>query len=56
MNDYLTAIATVEQTRGYPRAGWTHRPHPRRRKRILGARIAALLHVSAPRQAAAAAC
>jgi hypothetical protein len=54
MNDYLTAIATAEMTRNRPRAAWTHhRPYPRRRRRALGVRIAALLQIAPAGRAAA---
>jgi hypothetical protein len=56
MNDYLTAVATLEMVRPHPRSSWTHRPQPRRRQRSIGSRIAALMRVAPPRRAAAVPC
>jgi hypothetical protein len=52
MNDYLTAVATLELTRSRPRPAWTHRPYPRRRKRLLANPIAALVRSAPVRRAA----
>ncbi len=52
MNDYLTAISTIEMTRNRPASTSTYRPRPSRRKASIGPRIAALLR-GAPRRSAA---
>lgn len=52
MNDYLTAIASLELTGNRPRPAWTHRPYPRRRRGVVVERIAALLRTAPQRRPA----